>query len=63
MPGENGSGPSHGKGQSRGKVVGRYAGGSAECICTKLGHRASHITGKPCNQMECPRCRTRMTRD
>jgi len=48
-----------GKGQGYGYPA-RKAGGTDNCICPKCGAKASHIRGKPCNQIKCPKCGTAM---
>ena len=74
MPRGDGTGPAGmgpksglGKGQGRqggrGRMGGLFSGGpSGNCICPNCGHSESHLTGQPCNQKQCPKCGTIMTR-
>lgn len=64
-----GQGPGTGRGAGRGgggrggRMGGQYAAGpDGDCVCPSCGHRVSHIVGQPCNQKECPKCGTIMTR-
>jgi len=74
MPRGNGTGPAgrgrgggRGRGQrqtkGRGRMGGPYAAGpGGGCLCPACGHQATHIAGQPCNQRNCPKCGTKMTR-
>lgn len=65
--GPTGQGPKTGKGLGRGKGRGRMGGPSAagrggDCVCPSCGATVSHIVGQPCNQINCPKCGTKMKR-
>lgn len=72
MPRGNGTGPAgqgggrgmgRGQGQGRGRMGGPFsAGPGGNCVCPKCGAAVPHIAGQPCNQRNCPKCGTRMTR-
>jgi hypothetical protein len=72
MPRGNGTGPlgqgaGTGRGAGRGGRAGRgggqfAAGPGGECVCPSCGFRGPHIAGQPCNQQNCPKCGTIMTR-
>jgi len=32
------------------------------CVCTACGHEIDHVTGKQCNETDCPECGAKMTR-
>lgn len=32
------------------------------CVCTACGHEVDHVTGKQCNETDCPECGAKMTR-
>lgn len=32
------------------------------CVCTACGHEVDHVTGKQCNETDCPECGEKMTR-
>ena len=38
-----------------------YAGGTDICVCSKCGKEVFHERGIPCNEKECPECKTPMT--
>jgi len=75
MPRGDGTGPSgtgsgSGLGQGQGRKGGRgrmggpaSAGLSGNCVCPNCGHNESHLRGQPCNQRQCPKCGTMMTRN
>ena len=74
MPGGDGTGPSgqgpgtgRGLGQSggRGRMGGNRAGAgpSGYCVCPKCKTRVPHTLGKPCYQLSCPKCGTKMVRE
>ncbi|HDP66939.1 MAG TPA: hypothetical protein ENN20_00385 [Candidatus Marinimicrobia bacterium] len=67
--GPAGMGPGSGFGRETGGQGGRgrmggpaAAGPSGDCVCPKCGFRVPHLRGQPCNQRECPKCGTIMTR-
>lgn len=73
MPRGDGTGP---KGQGAGTGQGGRMGGGGQgmgggqrggpggnCVCPKCGHKASHQTGQPCYQIECPQCKTMMVHE
>ena len=47
-------------GKGRGGGAGLGKGGS--CVCPDCGHTMPHGQGLPCNQIQCPKCGTTMTR-
>lgn len=63
-----GRGAGRGRGRGPGKGLGqggsrRGAGGVAECICPKCGHKEPHKRGTPCTEVKCPKCSTPMKGD
>lgn len=51
------------QGQGRGRMGGPYAAGpGGNCVCPKCGATVPHVAGQPCNQRDCPKCGTKMTR-
>jgi len=43
------------------KTLGRQPKGTGEgpggkCVCPKCGHIMSHVLGKPCYEVTCPKC-------
>ena len=58
---KGGRGPPQGGGRGRGGGP-MAAGPGGNCICPKCGHALPHQVGLPCNQQQCPKCGTRMTR-
>ena len=74
MPGKDGTGPlgqgriigrgrGQGAGQGRGRNNGPMAAGpEGICKCPKCGHEQAHVRGQPCISIECPKCKTLMTR-
>lgn len=54
-----------GQGQGPGRMDGTKAGAGpgGYCICPNCGHRAPHERGKPCYEVVCPKCGTRMVRE
>jgi len=46
----------------RGRMGGKAAGPSGQCVCPKCGYKAPHKIGVPCYQMKCPKCSAKMTR-
>jgi len=65
-----GQGPIAGKGRGQGAGRGgrgRMGGPSAAgpggvCKCPECGHEQSHVRGQPCSGVECPKCKSLMTR-
>ena len=35
-------------------------GGASTCVCPKCGATIKHERGKPCNEVSCPKCGTKM---
>jgi len=61
--GGTGRGMGRGQGHGRGRMGGPFAAGpGGNCVCSSCGHTVPHIAGQPCNQRDCPKCGTRMTR-
>jgi len=49
------------------ETMGRQPGGQGlgpgdVCVCPECGYEEEHETGKPCYEMECPKCGAKMTR-
>lgn len=45
--------------EMRGKKTGReYTGGASVCICSKCQTEVPHVRDTPCNQINCPTCKT-----
>lgn len=62
MPRDRGGGRAGGGGgQRKGGLATRGPGG--DCVCPQCGQRTPHSPGRPCNQTNCPKCGTTMTRD
>ncbi|MGM0367352.1 MAG: hypothetical protein ACQEP2_02090 [Actinomycetota bacterium] len=64
--GPAGQGPGTGQGPSRGgrgRMGGQGAGPGGNCVCPSCGEKVEHKPGKPCYQLECPKCGTRMVRE
>jgi hypothetical protein len=59
MPQEDGTGSQGGGG---GRMGGQGAGQGGECFCPQCGYHVSHERGKPCSDMTCPNCGTRLQR-
>lgn len=62
MPGRDGTGPNN---FGRGRGLGRGANSAGPldvCVCPNCGHEEPHIRGQPCNNKNCPKCNTLMTR-
>jgi len=58
-----GRGRNRGAGQGRGLGGGPFAAGpGGNCICPGCGYSMQHLLGKPCNQLQCPKCGTNMIR-
>ncbi len=39
------------------------AGPVGKCVCPSCGEKIEHQAGVPCNEKECPKCGTIMTRE
>ncbi|MEA3326973.1 MAG: hypothetical protein U9R53_06655 [Chloroflexota bacterium] len=39
------------------------AGPVGKCVCPKCGYRKSHVRGKRCMDISCPKCGTKMVRE
>lgn len=67
-PGGSGPGTGRGGGQGRGTGRGKNqgdkpgAGVGGICLCPSCGATAPHQAGIPCNQANCPKCGSVMTR-
>lgn len=48
-------------GRNRGSKQGSGPGGN--CICPECGLKVAHITGIPCNQIECSKCGIKMIKE
>jgi hypothetical protein len=58
------------RGRRRGQGGGGRRGGNkpgsgpdGHCVCSDCGHRLPHETGKPCREVACPKCGSKMVRD
>ena len=53
-----------GRGQGMGRMGGpKAAGPGGNCVCPSCGERVPHVVGRPCYDMTCPKCGTRMVRE
>ena len=57
-----GRGRSQGTGAGRGRMGGFAMGPGGKCVCPSCGQTAAHAVGTPCNQVPCPKCGQKMTR-
>ena len=39
------------------------SGPSGYCVCPSCGHKIKHSRATPCNNRNCPKCGTKMTRE
>lgn len=65
MPRGDGTGPrGEGEGSGRGRMGGTRpgAGPGGVCKCPSCGHTIPHGRGKPCYDLSCPKCGTKMAR-
>jgi len=69
MPRGDGTGPTgggrgagQGRGGGRGRMGGFGAGSGGNCVCPNCGATVPHKQGRPCFEVECPKCGTIMTR-
>ncbi len=46
----------------RGRMGGFALGPGSKCVCPECGQEIDHETGKPCYEIECPKCGAAMTR-
>jgi hypothetical protein len=66
--GPRGQGPGTGRGAGRGAGRGRMGGTSpgagpgGTCKCPNCGHTVTHQVGRPCYDIPCPKCGTKMVR-
>lgn len=51
-----------GAGGGRGRMGGFAMGPGGNCLCPGCGHTVAHQVSVPCNQIKCPKCGQRMTR-
>jgi DNA-directed RNA polymerase subunit RPC12/RpoP len=59
-----GQGGGRGGGRGPGRMGGsKAAGPGGNCVCPNCGHKVSHQVGKPCYEVQCPKCGTNMTRE
>jgi len=40
----------------------KAAGPDGECVCPECGYKTKHVAGEPCEDKECPKCKTPMVR-
>ncbi len=68
MPGGDGTGPM-GPGRRGGGFFRRgfgrrgVAGPEGFCVCPSCGEKVPHTPAQPCNQVTCPKCGAKMTRE
>lgn len=55
--GQGGSGLGRGSGNKPGSGPGGY------CVCPKCGYREPHQAGRPCKDIACPQCGTRLVKE
>lgn len=46
----------------RGLGGGQGKGPGGDCVCPQCGHKVAHQAGKPCFEMNCPKCGSKMIR-
>ena len=52
------------RGQGPGSLGGpKSAGPGGNCVCPNCGHHSAHRLGQSCNQIECPKCGSKMSRE
>ncbi len=56
-------GAGFGRGRGRGGRNKPGSGPTGNCVCPSCGHSQSHEPGKPCSEIDCPKCGTRMVRE
>lgn len=62
--GGRGGGQGGGRGAGRARMRGPLAAGAGgSCLCPQCGHRQPHERGKPCMQVQCPKCGTTLIRE
>jgi len=52
---------SQGIGRNLGDKPGAGPGGN--CVCPNCGAKVPHTVNQPCNEIDCPKCGTKMTRE
>lgn len=59
-----GTGAGVGFGNGKGRMSGNNAGAGpgGYCVCPQCGEKVSHIQGKPCFSVKCPKCGEQMMR-
>ena len=64
MPRGDGTGPPRNVSQRGGRMKGtrQGAGPGGDCVCPTCGARTPHQPGKPCYDVPCPKCGTKMVR-
>ena len=53
--------PQGGKERMHGDKAG--SGPNGNCVCPNCNYKQPHVVGQPCNQLECPKCGKRMTKE
>jgi len=61
--GGNRAGRGGGGGQGKGGGNKPGSGPEGNCVCPSCGHKINHQPGKPCKDLTCPKCGTRMVRE
>ena len=52
-----------GRGGGGGRLGGPGAAGpGGKCVCPQCGHKQAHVVGKPCMNIKCAKCGTKMVR-
>ncbi|MBN2331563.1 MAG: hypothetical protein JXO49_04635 [Deltaproteobacteria bacterium] len=64
MPRGDGLGPPSGGRRGKGMMGGPLAAGpGGQCVCPQCKTRVPHLAGRPCYEINCPECGTRMIRE
>ena len=61
--GRGGRGFGRGQGRGFGPGAGLGVGPGGYCICPNCGNKEKKVTGKPCTEMKCKKCKTLMVRE
>ena len=64
MPKGDGTGPPRSEDQRGGRMSGNRAGAGpgGDCVCPSCGGKVPHQQGKPCYNLICSKCGTKMVR-
>ncbi len=58
-----GQGTPGGRGRGRGGGNKPDSGPGGYCVCPKCGERIPHRAGRPCYEISCPKCGTKMVKE